>query len=325
MTLVTPWEEKLIEKATISPGNRIMGPLYTYSDDVFERAYQHCAQITYYHSKTFYMTSGLLELETQKAARALYAFCRISDNIADEETEGRRGKLRAWRQRSLSDKPTENDLIPLAWAVTRAKYGIPREYAEQLLEGVTQDLIKSRYQTFDELAHYCYGVASTVGLMAMHIVGFSGPEAIPYAVKLGIALQMTNILRDVGEDWENGRLYLPLEELSAFGLTEADIAAGLVTDKWRAFMRFQIERTRRLYAESIPGVALLDTRGQFAIAASADLYQAILDSIEANDFDVFDRRAYISTMGKLSRLPGIWWRTFQGNVQDKKNLIRAMV
>jgi phytoene synthase len=309
MTLAANWERQLIEKATIVPAYDLIAPLFSYGDDVMERAYLYCAEVTREHSKTFYLTSGLLGGEAQKAARALYAFCRISDNLADEETEGRLAKLESWKQRSLSEHPPQDDLIPLAWAETRTRYGIPREYAEQLLEGVAQDLTKTRYANFDELAHYCYGVASTVGLMTMHIIGFSGSEAIPYAVKLGVALQLTNILRDVGEDWENGRVYLPQDELAAFGLTEADIAAGQVTENWQQFMRFQIERNRKLYEEAIPGIAMLGQQGQFAIAASAELYQAILESIEANDYDVFTTRAYLSASEKLKRLPGIWWRT----------------
>jgi phytoene synthase len=159
------------------------------------------------------------------------------------------------------------------------------------------------------LAEYCYGVASTVGLMTMHIIGFSGPEAIPYAVKLGVALQLTNMLRDVDEDWRAGRLYLPQEELAAFNLIEEDIATGNVDDRWREFMRFQIERNRSLYSEALPGIAMLDPDGRFAISASAELYRAILDDIELHDWDVFQRRSYVGTWGKLRRLPGIWWRS----------------
>ena len=239
----------------------------------------------------------------------LYAFCRESDNIIDEETEERLAKFEIWKQRSLTETPEPDDLIPLAWAHTRSKFSIPKTYAEQLLDGVAQDLVKNRYQNFDELAHYCYGVASTVGLMTMHLIGFSGPEAIPYAIKLGVALQMTNILRDVGEDWQNGRVYLPQDELAAFSLSDDHIARGLVTPNWREFMSFQIERTRNLYKESIPGINLLRSKGRFAIMASADLYQQILVQIEQNDYDVFNRRAYVSKRGKFSRLPGIWLRT----------------
>ena len=160
--------------------------------------------------------------------------------------------------------------------------------------------------TFDELAAYSYGVASTVGLMSMHIIGYSSPEAIRYAIKLGVALQMTNILRDVGEDWRRGRVYLPAEDLNHFGLSTDDIAAGRVTSNWRRFMRYQIERNRQLYAEALPGIALLAEDGRFAIRAAADLYRAILYAVETNDYDVFSKRAHISALGKVLRLPSVW-------------------
>jgi phytoene synthase len=190
------------------------------------------------------------------------------------------------------------------------RFGIPVRYAEQLIEGVARDLEPGdvRYETFDELAAYCYGVASTVGLMAMHIVGFRGEEAVPYAVRLGVALQLTNILRDVGEDLAVGRIYLPMSELRSFGLSEADLQNHVVDERWQAFIRFQVQRNRRLYAEALPGVALLDPRGRFGIAAAAELYRGILDDIEAHEGRVFDRRAHIGTRSKLARLPGIWWR-----------------
>ena len=142
----------------------------------------------------------------------------------------------------------------------------------------------------------------------MHIIGFAGPEAIPYAIKLGVALQLTNILRDVAEDLRNDRIYLPIEELDAFGIHDTDLQAGQVTEAWRAFMRFQVQRNRQLYAEAWPGIAMLNADGRFAIAAAADLYRGILDDIEAHDYDVFSRRAHVTTWGKLVRLPGIWWQ-----------------
>jgi phytoene synthase len=147
--------------------------------------------------------------------------------------------------------------------------------------------------------------------MTMHIVGFNGEGALPYAVKLGVALQLTNILRDVREDWDASRVYLPQDELHAFGLTEDDLARGAVDDRWRDFMRFQIARNRRLYAEAQPGIALLDPDGRFAIGAAAGLYEAILDDIEAHDYDVFTRRARLTAWQKLRKLPGIWWRARQ--------------
>jgi phytoene synthase len=258
--------------------------------------------------------------DRKQAVRGLYAFCRVSDDLIDEGGSNKLQKLHLWRHHSLSEHPPLNDMVALAWADTRLSYSIPQRYAEQLLDGVASDLTKTRYADFEELTDYCYSVASTVGLMAMHIIGYESEEAIPYAVKLGVALQLTNILRDVAEDWENGRLYLPQDELAAFGLTEEDIEAGVVDGRWQDFMKFQIERVRRLYAEALPGIALLNKKGRFAIAAAAELYRAILDDIENHDYDVFSRRAHINKWEKLRRLPGIFIRsrTFSPPQQARK-------
>jgi len=307
-TISLSWEEQLVNRATAKLSHHVIPPV---SADklILEQAYQKTAEITRFHSRTFYLTSGLLPYDERKAARALYAFCRISDDIVDKNSSDQLEKLEHWKRVSLADHPLAGDAVPLAWADTRARYHIPRHYAEQLLEGVALDLTKTRYATFDELAHYCYGVASTVGLMTMHIIGFESEAAIPYAIKLGVGLQLTNILRDVWEDWANGRVYLPQEELASFGLSEDTIADGNVNDRWRAFMKFQIARARQLYEEAIPGIAMLGKSGRFAIAAAAELYQSIMEDIEANDYDVFTRRAHLTTKEKITRLPGIWWRT----------------
>lgn len=244
--------------------------------------------------------------------RALYAFCRVTDDIVDEGTTNTEEALASWRRQiALATKPAEDNPVAVAWVDTQLRYRIPHRYAEQLIDGVGRDLRQTRYNTFTDLATYAYGAASTVGLMTMHIIGFTASEAIPYAVKLGVALQMTNILRDVGEDLQAGRIYLPAEELEAYGLSEADLAAGQIDDRWRAFMRFQIARNRQLYREAWPGIAMLDPDGRFSIAAAAQLYQAILKDIEVNDYDVFNLRAYVSAWGKLRMLPGIWWQSKQ--------------
>lgn len=276
------------------------------SDPVHAAAYAACETLTAQHSHSFYMASSLLPAQKRKAVRALYAFCRVTDDIVDNSegsSDDTIAELETWHAHAFAAEPPADDLVAIAWADTRQRYHIPVRYAEQLVEGVTRDLTQTRYETFADLATYSYGVASTVGLMSMHIVGYTGPEAIPYAIKLGLALQMTNILRDVAEDWERGRLYLPQEELEAFGLTEQTIEEGRVTPEWREFMRFQIERNRRLYAEAWPGIRMLNKNGRFSIAAAAGLYRAILEDIERHDYDVFSRRAHISTWGKLRRLP----------------------
>lgn len=194
--------------------------------------------------------------------RALYAFCRRSDDIIDcsassqAETQAR---LSAWRQTALSAQPPADDPVALAWADTRVRYQIPVRYAEQLLDGVGRDLCQQCYRTFEELAAYAYGVASTVGLMSMHIIGFAGEQALSYAVELGVALQLTNILRDVAEDWNSGRLYLPLDELVAFGLTEADL------EKRRVYQVISFKKPGVVFSPDIaPG---LDSRAALLVCS----------------------------------------------------------
>ncbi len=307
MQQIQTWESHLLALAheAVIP-QRLHLPQLTGDKTVLQQAYAYCESITAVHSRSFHMASRLLPVKKRQAVRALYAFCRVTDDIVDEHPETAVRELEIWRKRVFSPQPSPNDMVALAWADARANYHVPVRYAEQLVDSIASDLTKTRYETFADLAVYSYGVASTVGLMSMHIVGYSGPEAIPYAIKLGLALQMTNILRDVAEDWARGRIYLPQEELAAFGLSEEDIANGRVTDNWRAFMRFQIERNRRLYEEAWPGIYMLNKDGRFAIAAAAELYRAILEDIEHHDYDVFSRRAYIGTWDKLRRLPSIW-------------------
>jgi phytoene synthase len=287
-------------------------PISTFEERQLGEAYETCEAITRYHSKTFYMASALLPFHKRRGARALYAISRITDDIVDTVQGDPGGELAAWRGRLLQANPPADDPVIVAWADTRARYAIPQAYVEQLIDGVARDLQQSRYATFADLAAYSYGVASTVGLMAMHIVGFAGPEAIPYAVKLGVALQLTNVLRDVREDCRRGRIYLPLDELAAHGISEEDLDNGRLSEGWRSFMTFQIERNRRLYEEALTGVSLLHADGRFSIAAAAELYRAILRDIEDHGMDVFSRRAHIDLWGKLRRLPGIWWRARAG-------------
>lgn len=276
--------------------------------DLLGRAYASCAAITSLHSHTFFLATRLLPAGKRRAMRALYAFCRVSDDIVDTPDGDAEAALIAWRREALAPRPAPGNLVAIAWADTRARYHIPQRYAEQLIDGVGRDLHPRRYRTFEEVTRYAYGVASTVGLMSMHIIGFAGQQAIPYAIKLGVALQLTNILRDIGEDWHAGRLYLPGDEMATYGVTEADLERGQVDDRWRALLRFQIARNRRLYAEARPGIALLHHDGRFAVAAASNFYRAILADIEAHDYDVFHRRAHVSAWGKVCRLPGIWWR-----------------
>lgn len=308
------WEHSLLEMAKAGL-HQIAHPFkeHTACTDLLEQAYSHCEEVTRRNSKTFHMASALMSHAKRRSIRALYAFCRACDDIMDKpQSDDPTANLEEWRMKTARLHPDETDLIALAWHDTRLKHSIPSLYAEQLIDGVKMDFFQKRYQTFAELTEYCYGVASTVGLMSMHIIGFRHHQAVVYAIRLGVALQLTNILRDVGEDYQMGRLYLPREELLTYGIREEDIAASRVTDNWRQFMKFQIERIRELYRTSLPGVKLLHRSGRFATYAAGILYERILDEIEKNDYDVFTRRAHTSKFTKLKTLPGIWWKAMLG-------------
>ena len=307
MQVQANWENQLLALAGNIPQARTQ-PFFSYwaGDASLSKAYKLTKKITAQHSRSFYLASGLLPEEKRSAIRALYAFCRTVDDIVDEVSDSEQdAQLDYWRKMVETASFAENDLVAAAWADTLTRYHIPRHYALQLIDGVARDLSQSRYQTFEELATYCYGVASTVGLMSMYIVGFRNNDAVPYAIKLGVALQMTNILRDVGEDYRSGRLYLPRDEMAFFGIRESDIAESHITDNWRQFMKFQIERTRQLYEESWPGMKMLEPEGQLAVGAASVFYQGILDEIEKKDYNVFTRRASLSAWGKVKRIPAL--------------------
>ena len=302
------WEHQVLRLAGNVP-HPSTKPFFSYwaGDASLRAAYKKAEEVTAEHSKSFYFASQLLPEEKRSAVRALYAFCRNVDDIVDEDSaKDRNFELDYWRKIVRTASASDDDLVAAAWSDTLARYHIPRHYAIQLIDGVARDLVQTRYQTFDELAMYCYGVASTVGLMSMYIVGFESNKAVPYAIKLGVALQMTNILRDVGEDYRNGRIYLPREEMVFYGIHESDIAGGKVSKGWRQFMRFQIQRTRDLYEESWSGIKFLEPEGRLAIGAASALYSGILDQIEKNDYDVFSKRASLSLSEKLRRVPAVW-------------------
>lgn len=305
----THWERRLIKMAGEASGPTPYTAHSYWPDEKGQKeAYALCANIAAHHSKSFYLASGLLPEQKRSATRALYAFCRTVDDIVDEGTLfGRDVELDYWRGLvSGYLHPRPDDQVGQAWLDTLQRYGIPSIFALQLIDGVSQDLQSSTYQKFEDLATYCYGVASTVGLMSMYIVGFKSDEALRYAIKLGVALQMTNILRDVGEDFRMGRIYLPQDELNSFGITHEDLAKGNTDARWREFMKFQIFRTRLLYSEAWEGIKYLERDGQLAIGAASEFYRSILGAIEANDYDVFSKRASLSGWGKIKQIPSIW-------------------
>lgn len=273
-------------------------------------AYAHGDQVARRNSKTFYFATALLPRPSRRAVRALYAFCRTTDDLVDNDG-ATRADLARWRAEAAQPSHLQRDPILLCWAHTRERYGVDRRYESELIDGVALDIDRVRYATWPELARYCYLVASTVGLMSVPIIGLakgvSFERAAPYATTLGIALQLTNILRDVGEDAASGRVYLPASDLARFGLTADDVLRGVDDERFVALLTFEIARARRLFDEALPGIALLAPSARPAVGAAAILYRAILDRIEAIDYRVHNRRAHTSALEKLRLLPGILW------------------
>jgi phytoene synthase len=292
----------------------------TQDEQAFERAFDLCDEITRDHSKSFYFSTSFLPREKRRAIRALYAFCRTTDDTVDvlsQSAAEARPRLDAWRRASRLQWHEQTNPVLAAWTLVRGRYGVPQQYVEELIDGCEMDLTVNRYERWSDLKRYCYCVASTVGLISMHIIGVNGDDPALFersrqpAIDLGIALQLTNILRDVGEDLARGRIYLPQEDLRRFGYTEADLKAGVIDDRFRALMRFEIQRAREYYARSIPAIVALKPDGRLAVGAAAILYRGILDKIVENDFDVFNKRAFLSFREKLRWMPRIFWMVRQ--------------
>ncbi|MDQ6942461.1 MAG: squalene/phytoene synthase family protein [Candidatus Eremiobacteraeota bacterium] len=274
----------------------------TLGGDDLDLCYRACGEIARVHSKTFYLSALFLSPPQRRAVWAVYAFCRTADDIVDQiaPAQERLDAVDAWERKLVAaydGRPT--DPIFVAFADAARRFRIPIHPAVDLLRGARMDATVCRYATYDDVREYCYLVASTVGLLVMPILGTLSPEAVPYGVALGRAMQMTNILRDVGEDARMGRIYLPAEDLRRFGCDEAAIVAGVVDERFTALMRFQIERVRTMYREAEPGIALLAPGSRYTVRLALSLYRGILDRIEANRYDVFTRRAYVPLGTKL--------------------------
>jgi len=280
-------------------------------------AYRRCEYVTKLFSKTFYMGTSLMPREARKHVWAIYAWCRRTDDLVDSprallNSEVLEGDLKQWKERLdliWAGKPV--DLFDYAMTDTVRRYPtLSIEPYKDMIDGMVMDVPgmgQDRYANFEELYVYCYRVAGTVGMMTLPILGcadgYTEEQAAEPAVALGIALQLTNILRDVGEDLERGRIYLPLDEIKAFGLTEEDLFSCEVTPKYREFMKFQIKRARDYYKKAEAGVPMLAPDARLAVRASLDLYSAILDVIERNDYDNLRKRAYTTKLEKLAILP----------------------
>ncbi|KAF3965429.1 hypothetical protein ACB098_06G225400 [Castanea mollissima] len=275
-------------------------------------AYERCGEVCAEYAKTFYLGTLLMTPERRRAVWAIYVWCRRTDELVDgpNATHITPKALERWETR-LNDlfEGRPYDMYDAALSDTVSKYPVDIQPFKDMIEGMRLDLRKSRYENFDELYLYCYYVAGTVGLMSVPVMGIA-PESkastesvYNAALALGIANQLTNILRDVGEDASRGRVYLPQDELAQAGLSDEDIFRGKVTDKWRSFMKGQIKRARMFFDEAEKGVAELSSASRWPVWASLLLYRQILDAIEANDYNNFTKRAYVGKAKKLISLP----------------------
>ncbi|XP_031262932.1 phytoene synthase 2, chloroplastic-like [Pistacia vera] len=275
-------------------------------------AYDRCGEVCAEYAKTFYLGTLLMTPERRRAIWAIYVWCRRTDELVDGPNASHitPTALDRWESR-LEDlfQGRPFDMLDAALSDTVAKFPVDIQPFRDMIEGMRMDLKKSSYKTFDELYLYCYYVAGTVGLMSVPVMGIA-PESqattesvYNAALALGIANQLTNILRDVGEDARRGRVYLPQDELAQAGLSDEDILAGKVTEKWRNFMKNQIKRARMFFDAAEKGVTELSEASRWPVWASLLLYRQILDEIEANDYNNFTRRAYVSKVKKIAALP----------------------
>lgn len=254
-------------------------------------AYAHCREITQQAKSSFALAFSTLPAGRQASLHAIYAFCRTADDIADGDRPDKQSALTMFRERlhrALSGRPEDALLTALADTVFR--FRIPKRYLDEILDGVLHDLATVRYADFEELRRYCYGVASAVGLACLYVFGFRRPEAHQAAEDLGIAMQLTNILRDVGEDAARGRVYLPADDLARFGVRESDIASRKPTPEFAELVRFEAARAREYFARGerlVPMVARISRPCPAVIAA---VYRALLDRIERNVPELLTRR-----------------------------------
>jgi phytoene synthase len=269
---------------------------------ILAHSYAYCERLARREAGNFYHAFRLLPRSQRFAMCALYAFMRVADDLSDgpEPVGDKRRLLDDWRRQldlALTGTPT-HPLHP-AFAHTVAMFGIPRRYLVDVLDGVSMDLGPVRYDTFADLYPYCYRVASAVGLACIHVWGFDRPEATAHAEAAGIAFQLTNILRDLAEDAARGRVYLPREDLERFGYTEEQLRCGQRDDRFRALMRFEVERARSYYEAARPLAGMLRPAGRAVFLVMANTYRGLLDEIERRDYDVFSRRVRLSRWHKL--------------------------
>ena len=280
------------------------------SPEALAAAYEECRRVTRREARNFYFAFLTLPARQRRAIYVAYTFCRYCDDSVDAEGTHaeklqRIDHLRRKLSQSYAGKADQPLFIGLSDVA--ATYSIPEQYFQEVLNGVESDLVKTRYANFEELRAYCYQVASVVGLICIHIFGYRGrEEARQGAIDLGLAMQLTNICRDVREDWEFGRVYLPEDELDRFGVTEADLENHAVTDGFANLMQFQIDRAREYFASGRRLLPYLSPRSRACPAALGLIYGGVLNKIEAAGYDVFRERISLSKGAKLRLMARAW-------------------
>jgi phytoene synthase len=279
-------------------------------DQALQESYQECKRLNSLHGKTYYLATLLLPKNKRPYVHALYGFARYADEIVDDlastlSPQEKADALRSWSTGVLEDlkKGTSTDHIGRALVDTARKFDIPHQHFVDFLHSMEMDLTVTEYQDYDALLEYVYGSAAVIGLEMVPVLGYSDQRAFEAAKKLGIAFQLANFIRDVSEDLDRGRVYLPLDELARLGVNRAMLERRVLTPEIVEALKFQIARVRSLQDEADVGIAYLDKTSRPCIRAASELYCGIVDEVEAIGYDVFNKRAKTST-GRRARVAG---------------------
>ena len=279
-------------------------------DQALQESYQECKRLNSLHGKTYYLATLLLPKSKRPYVHALYGFARYADEIVDDlastlSPQEKADALRSWSTGVLEDlkKGTSTDHIGRALVDTARKFDIPHQHFVDFLHSMEMDLTVTEYQSYEALLEYVYGSAAVIGLEMVPILGYSDQRAFEAAKKLGIAFQLANFIRDVSEDLDRGRVYLPLDELARFGVDRAMLERRALTPEIVEALKFQIARVRSLQDEADIGIAYLDKTSRPCIRAASELYCGIVDEVEAIGYDVFKKRAKTST-ARRARVAG---------------------